>query len=75
MQENHKNARKEIWRAAPLEVKPKDAFKNDALGRKIYGEALRDTILNSPPKLVIALDGDWGEGKNNLCKNVPRFVE
>ena len=68
MQENNKNAKKEIWLAAPLEVKPEDAFKNDALDRKIYGEALRDIIINSPPKLVIALDGDWGEGKTTFVK-------
>ena len=47
----------------PLVVEEKDSFKNDALGRKSYGDALLNLIERSSDELVISLDGKWGKEK------------
>lgn len=52
----------------PLKVDEKDGFKNDILGREEYGKALSNLICNSSDELVIALDGQWGEGKTTFIK-------
>jgi len=44
------------------------AFKGDILGRKDFGEALSNIIINCDEKLVISLDGKWGEGKTTFVK-------
>lgn len=49
-------------------VEENDAFKNDALDRKSYGEALLNLVIRSNDELVISLDGNWGEGKTTFVK-------
>ena len=44
MKENSKSAEEKIWLPPPSEIKPEDAFKNDALDRKIYGVNARPAI-------------------------------
>ena len=51
-----------------LIVKEDDAFTNDALGRKTYGEALLNLVVRSSDELVVSLDGKWGEGKTTFVK-------
>ncbi len=51
-----------------LIVQDKDAFINDALDRKSYGEALLNLVVRSNDALVISLDGKWGEGKTTFVK-------
>lgn len=51
-----------------MEVLDTDGFKNDVLGRKSYGEMLRNIIINSEDELVICLDGEWGSGKTTFVK-------
>jgi len=51
-----------------LIVEENDSFKNDALDRKGYGEALLNVITKSNDELVISLDGKWGEGKTTFVK-------
>lgn len=52
----------------PLIVEESDAFKNDVLDRKAYGEALLNLVTRSSDELVISLDGRWGEGKSTFVK-------
>jgi hypothetical protein len=52
----------------PLIVEDSDAFKNDVLDRKSYGEALLNLVQRSSDELVISLDGRWGEGKTTFVK-------
>jgi predicted KAP-like P-loop ATPase len=52
----------------PLIVEEYDAFKNDALDRKSYGEALLNLVTRSSDALVISLDGKWGDGKTTFVK-------
>lgn len=52
----------------PLIVEESDAFRNDALDRKAYGEALLNLVARSSDELVISLDGRWGEGKSTFVK-------
>lgn len=52
----------------PLIVEESDAFKNDVLERKAYGEALLNLVQRSNDELVISLDGRWGEGKSTFIK-------
>ena len=52
----------------PLVVEEKESFKNDALDRKSYGDALLNLVLRSKDELVISLDGKWGEGKTTFVK-------
>ena len=52
----------------PLIVKENDSFKNDALDRKTYGDALLSLVVRSKDELVISLDGKWGEGKTTFVK-------
>jgi len=52
----------------PLVVEENDSFKNDALDRKSYGEALLNIVIRSKDELVISLDGNWGEGKTTFVK-------
>lgn len=51
-----------------LVVEDSDAFKNDALERKSFGEALLNLVMRSNDELVISLDGKWGEGKTTFAK-------
>lgn len=51
-----------------LVVKENDAFINDALDRKSYGEALLNLVIRSSDELVVSLDGKWGEGKTTFVK-------
>jgi hypothetical protein len=51
-----------------LIVEDLDAFKNDALERKAFGEALLNLVMRSNDELVISLDGKWGEGKTTFIK-------
>lgn len=51
-----------------LIVEDHDAFKNDALKRKSFGEALVNLVTRSNDALVISLDGKWGEGKTTFVK-------
>lgn len=52
----------------PLIIEESDAFKNDVLERKAYGEALLSLVQRSSDELVISLDGRWGEGKTTFVK-------
>lgn len=54
--------------APQLVVKEDDAFANDVLGRKKYGESLLNLVVRSDDELVISLDGRWGEGKTTFVK-------
>ena len=51
-----------------LIIEESDAFKNDVLERKSYGEALLNLVTRSNDALVISLDGKWGEGKTTFVK-------
>jgi hypothetical protein len=51
-----------------LVVEEMDAFTNDCLDRKKYGEDLRNLVLQTDDELVIALSGQWGEGKTTFVK-------
>lgn len=51
-----------------LVVEENDSFKNDALDRKSYGEALLNLVVRSSDELVVSLDGKWGEGKTTFVK-------
>nr|CRH06314.1 Protein of unknown function [Candidatus Magnetococcus massalia] len=51
-----------------FEVDEDDGFKNDLLGRKEFGESLKNIALRSDDELVIGLDGAWGEGKTTFIK-------
>ena len=51
-----------------LVVEELDAFKNDVLHRKQFGEALSNLVTRSTDELVISLDGKWGEGKTTFVK-------
>lgn len=51
-----------------LVVEDHDAFKNDVLARKSFGEALVNLVTRSNDALVISLDGKWGEGKTTFVK-------
>lgn len=51
-----------------LVVNENDAFINDALNRKSYGEALLNLVIRSSDELVVSLDGKWGEGKTTFVK-------
>ncbi|MBW8371040.1 MAG: KAP family NTPase [Thiobacillus sp.] len=51
-----------------LVVEELDAFKNDALERKSFGEALLNLVMRSNDELVISLDGKWGEGKTTFIR-------
>ena len=51
-----------------LVVEDHDAFKNDALERKSFGETLMNLVTRSNDPLVISLDGKWGEGKTTFVK-------
>lgn len=51
-----------------LIIEDSDAFKNDVLDRKAYGEALLNLVQRSSDELVISLDGRWGEGKTTFVK-------
>ena len=45
-----------------------DAFKNDALDRQPFGEALLNIVTRSKDELVVSIDGRWGEGKTTFVK-------
>ena len=51
-----------------LIVEDTDGFKNDVLGRKLYGNALLNLVTRSTDELVISLDGQWGEGKTTSLR-------
>lgn len=51
-----------------LVVEDIDGFKNDALQRKSFGEALSNLVTRTSDELVISLDGRWGEGKTTFVK-------
>ncbi|MCS3455270.1 energy-coupling factor transporter ATP-binding protein EcfA2 [Aeromonas sp. BIGb0405] len=51
-----------------LVVEDVDGFKNDALQRKSFGEALSNLVTRTSDELVISLDGKWGEGKTTFVK-------
>jgi hypothetical protein len=51
-----------------LGVEELDGFKNDALKRKAFGDALLNLVSKSTDPLVISLDGKWGEGKTTFVK-------
>ena len=52
----------------PLVIKGPDAFAEDLLNRKEYGQSLLNLVSQSSDELVISLDGKWGEGKNTFVK-------
>lgn len=51
-----------------LVVEDIDGFKNDALQRKSFGEALSNLVSRSTDELVVSIDGKWGEGKTTFVK-------
>ncbi|MGE4407906.1 KAP family P-loop NTPase fold protein [Pseudomonas sp.] len=51
-----------------LVVEDIDGFKNDALQRKSFGEALSNLVSRSTDELVVSLDGKWGEGKTTFVR-------
>jgi energy-coupling factor transporter ATP-binding protein EcfA2 len=51
-----------------LVVEESDGFRNDALQRQQFGEALSNLVIRSTDELVISLDGKWGEGKTTFVK-------
>ncbi len=50
------------------EVDKKKPFGKDLLGRKEFAESLLDLVKDCEHELVIALEGDWGEGKSTFVK-------
>ncbi len=52
----------------PIIVRDDEAFEQDVLGRKEFGESLLNLVLLSNDELVISLDGKWGEGKTTFVK-------
>lgn len=52
----------------PLIIEDSDAFSEDLLNRKEYGQSLLNLVLQSSDELVISLDGKWGEGKSTFVK-------
>ena len=54
--------------AQPIIVGEKEAFEQDELGRKDFGESLLNLVSLSSDELVISLDGKWGEGKTTFVK-------
>ena len=52
----------------PMTVAVDDAFKNDALDRQPFGEALLNIVTRSKDELVVSIDGRWGEGKTTFVK-------
>ena len=53
---------------SPMTVNEDDAFKNDALDRQPFGEALLNIVTRSKEELVVSIDGQWGEGKTTFVK-------
>ena len=51
-----------------MPVDEDDGFKNDALGRQPFGEALLNIVTRSKDELVFSIDGQWGEGKTTFVK-------
>ena len=51
-----------------LVVEDLDGFRNDALQRQQFGDALLNLVTRSTDELVISLDGKWGEGKTTFVK-------
>lgn len=51
-----------------LVVEDSDGFRNDALQRQQFGDALSNLVTRSTDELVISLDGKWGEGKTTFVK-------
>ncbi|TXI23726.1 MAG: hypothetical protein E6Q61_06395 [Nitrosomonas sp.] len=51
-----------------LVVEDSDGFRNDALQRQQFGDALTNLVARSTDELVISLDGKWGEGKTTFVK-------
>ena len=50
-----------------IEIKEGEGFgQHDIFRRKEFGENLRNLIINSEGKSVIALDSKWGEGKSTF---------
>jgi len=43
-------------------------YVNDLFGRKMYGECLKNLILNIDESIVIAITGKWGTGKTTFSK-------
>ncbi len=54
--------------AQPIIVGENEAFEQDVLGRKDFGESLLNLVSLSSDELVISLDGKWGEGKTTFVK-------
>ncbi len=52
----------------PITVGKDEAFEQDILGRKGFGESLLNLVSLSSDELVISLDGKWGEGKTTFVK-------
>ncbi len=52
----------------PITVGENEAFEQDVLGRKEFGESLLNLVSLSSDELVISLDGKWGEGKTTFVK-------
>lgn len=51
-----------------LVVEDSDGFKDDALQRHQFGQALTNLVNHSTDELVISLDGKWGEGKTTFVR-------
>lgn len=59
-----------------LTIDEKEGFeKQDLFKRKEFGERLACLIENSDDNLVLALDGQWGEGKSTFIKMWQGHVE
>ena len=54
--------------AQPIIVGENEAFEQDVLRRKDFGESLLNLVSLSSDELVISLDGKWGEGKTTFVK-------
>ncbi len=52
----------------PLVFGENEAFEQDALGRRDFGQSLLNLVTRSSDELVISLDGRWGEGKTTFVK-------
>lgn len=55
---------KDLHRLFNVEVTEEDPYKNDALDRKSYAEAIESLIQAYQGGIVIAINGEWGSGKS-----------
>ena len=56
-----------------IEINETDPFLNCKLGRKEYALVLTDIVKNFNDGFVLAIDNEWGTGKNHIRENVEKI--